>query len=144
MLKNGSDFGVLAEELSIDPSAKVNGGELGYAKRGLFVKEFEDAAFALDIGEISEPVESQFGYHVIQVLDKRDARGAEEKAPELKEPDEVLNETIDVEKELQNEALEENASTEIKVLNESEINESEEENLSAENSSWNRIKILLT
>ena len=60
------EFKKLATEKSIDPSAKENGGDLGSVRKGIFVQEFEDAAFALKDGEISkEPVKTQFGYHVI-------------------------------------------------------------------------------
>ncbi len=65
-LKNGEKFGVLAKELSIDaPSAKRN-GNLGYFARGRMVKPFEDAAFSLGIGQVSEPIKTQYGYHVIK------------------------------------------------------------------------------
>ena len=70
-LDQGADFGVVANEKSIDPSAKQNNGELGYFGRGEMVKEFEDAAFNLAIGAVSEPVQSQFGWHVIKLEDKK-------------------------------------------------------------------------
>ncbi|MBT8397995.1 MAG: peptidylprolyl isomerase, partial [Gemmatimonadetes bacterium] len=66
----GQDFGELAKEFSQDGSA-ANGGDLGWFRRGDMVPEFEDAAFGLAINEISEPVESQFGFHVIQVNRRR-------------------------------------------------------------------------
>ena len=60
------EFKKLATEKSIDPSAKENGGDLDFVRKGIFVKEFEDVAFALKDGELSkEPVKTQFGYHVI-------------------------------------------------------------------------------
>jgi hypothetical protein len=72
-LKDGADFEELAGSKSIDPTAKTNGGELGFFSQGKMVAEFETAAFALKIGEISAPVKTQFGYHVIKVTDKKAA-----------------------------------------------------------------------
>lgn len=71
-LAHGSDFAELAKEVSKDPGSAERGGDLGYFSAGRMVAEFEEAAFALEIGGISEPVESQFGWHVIQVEDKRE------------------------------------------------------------------------
>ncbi|GAB1476038.1 peptidylprolyl isomerase [Bacillota bacterium] len=78
-LREGADFGALAKEHSIDGSA-ANGGSLGTFGRGAMVKEFEDAAFALKPGEISEVVKSQFGYHIIQLLDKKQGKESYEDA----------------------------------------------------------------
>lgn len=71
-----SEFQKIAKEQSIDPSAKENGGDLGFVRKGMFVKEFEDAALALKDGEISkEPVKSQFGYHIIfKEAEKKDEK----------------------------------------------------------------------
>lgn len=68
-LDAGADFAALAKEKSIEPGAKESGGDLGTFGRGRMVAEFESAAFALKKDEISAPVQSQFGWHVIQVLD---------------------------------------------------------------------------
>ena len=73
-LKGGADFAALAKENSTDPSAKGNGGDLGFFKKGDMLPEFADAAFALKPGEITEaPVKTRFGWHVIKLLERRTA-----------------------------------------------------------------------
>lgn len=72
-VKKGEDFAKLAQELSEDPSAKQNSGDLDFFGKEQMVPEFSNAAFAMKKGDISEPVRSQFGYHVIKVTDRRDA-----------------------------------------------------------------------
>jgi len=69
-LKNGADFAELAKKYSKDPS-KENGGDLGFFGKNVMVEEFEKAAFDLEVGEISEPVKTDYGYHIIKVTDKR-------------------------------------------------------------------------
>ncbi|MDQ7020004.1 MAG: peptidylprolyl isomerase [Robiginitomaculum sp.] len=70
-LKNGADFAKLALEKSIDPGSRLEGGELGYFSQDAMVEPFAKAAFALKKGEISEPVQTEFGWHVIQVEARR-------------------------------------------------------------------------
>jgi parvulin-like peptidyl-prolyl isomerase len=72
--RSGEDFDKLAKENSDEPGAKESGGDLGWFGRGRMVKPFEDAAFALKDNEISEIVESQFGFHIIQVLGRREGK----------------------------------------------------------------------
>lgn len=69
-LKNGKDFIELAKEKSLGPSA-AKGGELGYFRRGDMVPEFEEKVFQMQKGEISEPVKTKFGYHIIKLEDRR-------------------------------------------------------------------------
>lgn len=71
-VKNGGDFAALAKEYSEDSSA-AQGGDLGYFGRGQMVPPFEEAAFSLEVNEISDLVESQYGYHIIKVTDKKEA-----------------------------------------------------------------------
>ena len=67
-LKAGEDWVKIAQEVSLDTGSKETGGDLGWFAKGAMVKPFEEAAFALGVGEISEPVESNFGFHIIQVI----------------------------------------------------------------------------
>ncbi|MEK4627237.1 MAG: peptidylprolyl isomerase [Solibacillus sp.] len=73
-LKAGEDFAKLAKENSVDTGSKEKGGELGWFSVGTMVQEFNDAAYALELNTISEPVKSDFGYHIIEVTEKRDVK----------------------------------------------------------------------
>ncbi|MEW5960884.1 MAG: peptidylprolyl isomerase [Chloroflexota bacterium] len=67
-LNAGEDFAELAAELSTDPGSAAQGGDLGFVTRGAFVGPVDEAVFTLPIGQVSEPVQTQFGWHVIEVL----------------------------------------------------------------------------
>jgi peptidyl-prolyl cis-trans isomerase D len=69
----GADFAALAKQYSDDDSTKKNGGDLDYFGRGTMVKEFDDVVFAMQVGQISDLVKTQFGYHIIKLVDKRPA-----------------------------------------------------------------------
>lgn len=74
-IAHGADFMQMAKQFSKDPGSREDGGDLGYFTRGRMVPQFEEAAFKLQKGEVSQPVKSQFGFHLIKVEDKRQ-RGA--------------------------------------------------------------------
>ena len=65
-LKNGESFTNLAKELSLDKASGKRGGDLGFFRKGMMVKPFEDVAFKLEKDQISEPVKTEFGYHIIK------------------------------------------------------------------------------
>jgi peptidyl-prolyl cis-trans isomerase SurA len=67
----GEDFATLAKQYSADPSVTINGGDMGFVGRGMMVPEFEAMSFKLKPGEISMPVETAFGLHIIQLLERR-------------------------------------------------------------------------
>ena len=69
-IKNGMTFENSAKKYSEDPGSKESGGYLGIVSRGTFVKEFEKAAFTLELNKISEPVQTTFGFHIIEVLER--------------------------------------------------------------------------
>ncbi len=70
-ITGGADFAAVAREVSEDPASKTNGGDLGYFGRNRMVKEFENAAFGAQPGQLVGPVKSSFGYHLLEVTDKR-------------------------------------------------------------------------
>ncbi|MEK6867652.1 MAG: peptidylprolyl isomerase, partial [Nanoarchaeota archaeon] len=72
--KAGGEFSALANKYSDDPSAEFNSGDLGWFTKGQMVPAFETAVFSMNIGEMAEePVETDFGYHIVTVTDKKDA-----------------------------------------------------------------------
>lgn len=79
----GADFAELARTESADTASNSKGGDLGFLKRGQTVPTFDEAAFALPIGELSLPVKSAYGYHIIRVEERRPTRSFEELRPEI-------------------------------------------------------------
>ena len=65
------DFADAAMEKSLCPSGR-SGGDLGFFGKGMMVKPFEDACFSMEVGEVSKPIQTQFGWHLIQLTDKED------------------------------------------------------------------------
>ncbi|MBE2905595.1 peptidylprolyl isomerase PrsA [Anoxybacillus flavithermus] len=82
-LEKGEDFAKLAKEYSKDTVSAQNGGDLGWFGPGKMVEEFEKAAYALKVGEISDPVKTQFGYHIIKVTDKEEKKSFDEMKEEI-------------------------------------------------------------
>ncbi len=82
-LEKGEDFAKLAKEYSQDPGSASNGGDLGWFGPGKMVKEFEDAAYKLKVGEVSDPVKTDYGYHIIKVTDKEKKKSFDEMKDEI-------------------------------------------------------------
>jgi foldase protein PrsA len=82
-LDKGEDFAKLAKEYSQDPGSAQKGGDLGWFGPGKMVKAFEDAAYSLKVGEISQPVKTEFGYHIIKVTDKEKKKSYEQMKDEI-------------------------------------------------------------
>jgi peptidyl-prolyl cis-trans isomerase D len=85
--KGGADFAALAKQYSEDEVSKVNGGDLDYFGRGRMVPEFESAAFAMQPGQLSDLVKTQYGFHIIKVVDKRpgSTRTLDQVRPQIQE-----------------------------------------------------------
>ena len=82
--KAGEDFGALAKSYSEDPGSKDKGGLYENFKRGTMVKPFEDAAFTVPIGELSDIIETRYGYHILKVISRsKETRSYEEVKPEI-------------------------------------------------------------
>lgn len=87
-IKDGAAFGDVAKKYSTDPGSKEKGGELGWFTQGTMLEAFNDAAYDLELNTISEPVASDFGFHVIEITDKRDVKDYpkfEDKEKEIRE-----------------------------------------------------------
>ncbi|MCZ0755992.1 peptidylprolyl isomerase [Anoxybacillus sp. J5B_2022] len=82
-LDKGEDFAKLAKEYSQDVGSAQNGGDLGWFGPGKMVKEFEDAAYALNVGQVSQPVKTEYGYHIIKVTDKKKKPSYEQMKEEI-------------------------------------------------------------
>lgn len=95
-LNNGADFAELATEYSQDPGSKDNGGDLNFFGPGQMYQEFEDGAYALEVGEISEPIESPAGWHIIKLTDIEELEPFEEKKEEIRQI--LLLEKVDIQR----------------------------------------------
>ena len=79
----GESFEELAKQDSTDEGSKESGGDLGWFGSGRMVAEFEEAAYALEVGKVSEPVQSEYGYHIIEVLEKKEKKSYEDMKEEI-------------------------------------------------------------
>ena len=79
----GESFEELAKQNSTDEGSKANGGDLGWFGSGQMVAEFEEAAYGLEVGTVSEPVQSEYGYHIIEVLEKKEKKSYEDMKEEI-------------------------------------------------------------
>ncbi|RYG72861.1 foldase [Lentibacillus lipolyticus] len=99
-LENGGDFADLAKEYSTDKASAENGGDLGYFSTGKMVPAFEDKAYSMEKGEVSDPVKTEHGYHIIKVTDKRekeeDIGSFEDNKNNIRR--EIINQNMDVQK----------------------------------------------
>lgn len=132
-INKGKNFSELAEKFSTDTGSAPAGGDLGYFGKGQMVPEFEEAAFALDIGEVSDIVESQFGYHIIKVTDKAEESqaGFDEVKDSIK--NQLLTEKRQKEEEKMISRLRTKADIEILLDQESEPSSASDEEQTEEN-----------
>jgi len=94
-VRKGEDFAKLAKETSDDPGSKEKGGEYDFFAKGTMVPEFEEVAFKLKPGEVSEPVETPFGYHIIKLEDRRSASSATDPKVRQQITDKLKQEKLD-------------------------------------------------
>lgn len=83
-LNNGEDFAALAKQYSVDPGSKEKGGELPEFGPGKMDLKFEEAAYKLEVGQVSDPVQSSFGYHIIKVTEKKELKSYEEEKENIR------------------------------------------------------------
>ncbi|MEH7546560.1 peptidylprolyl isomerase [Neobacillus vireti] len=96
-LDNGEDFATLAKKYSTDESTKDKGGELGYFAKGTMVTEFDNVAFTLPVNKISDPVKTEYGYHIIKVEDKKAAQAANYEASKAEIKETLFDQKVDSE-----------------------------------------------
>lgn len=128
-LDDGADFAKLAKEHSVDEGSAEQGGEVGFFSVGSMVPEFEDAAYSMEKGEISDPIQSDYGFHIVEVLDMKDT---DEDIGSFEDNEDQIRRTIAERKVDQEEALEkinnmlEDADIKIKIEGLEEIFEQPE------------------
>lgn len=113
-IKGGDDFGDLARGNSDDKGSAVKGGDLGFVTPGALVPEFENAMNALEINQLSEPVQSQFGWHLIQVLERKESQDSDE-VLRKKAQDEIFERRVGEETEVWLRKIRDEAYVEIRV-----------------------------